>query len=279
MFEFFNRRPDFLIIGAQKGGTTALQAYLQQHPNVQCAKEKEVGFFNRDIIYNRGEQWYAKQFPFRRRTGLKYFEATPGYLYHPFVAERIFRFSPELKLIALLRNPVKRAYSAWNMFRLFHSDPKCKAGIIRKFFDDANPDAKVPYVELLNRPEFPGFHECITREMEIYNQNPEETGKMHWFVRGGIYWQQLKRYLDLFDRKNLLIMESEELKTDRTAVLNRVTAFLGLSEHDWSQANLKDSHVRKYSSPIADEDRKILQEFYQPHNIKLFSLIGQDYNW
>src|SRR5690349_3699828 len=112
--------PDFLIIGAQRGGTTSLYNYLQAHPNIHSASIKEVHFFDRK--FQKGVHWYRAHFPMRltkvyagrfRHEGFVTGEASPAYLFHPQVPERIARLLPRVKLIVLLRNPVDRAYSQY----------------------------------------------------------------------------------------------------------------------------------------------------------------------
>src|SRR5947209_8592328 len=99
--------PNFLILGAQKAGTTALYAYLRWHPEITGPSFKEVSFFDRH--YARGERWYRAHFPARRRPFVG--EASPSYLFHPLVPERVARLLPDARLVAILRNPVDRAFS------------------------------------------------------------------------------------------------------------------------------------------------------------------------
>jgi Sulfotransferase domain len=110
--------PGFLIIGAQKAGTTALYAYLRWHPAVLGPSWKEVSFFDRH--YSRGEAWYRGQFPnalrlqlVERRSGARPIvgEASPSYLFHPLAPERVAALLPGARLVALVRNPVERAFS------------------------------------------------------------------------------------------------------------------------------------------------------------------------
>src|SRR4051794_22945776 len=99
--------PDFLILGAQKAGTTALYAYLRWHPEITGPSFKEVSFFDRH--YANGERWYRAHMPARRRSLVG--EASPSYLFHPLAPERVAGLLPEARLIALLRNPVARPSS------------------------------------------------------------------------------------------------------------------------------------------------------------------------
>src|SRR5215216_7751234 len=113
--------PDFLVLGAQKAGTTALYAYLRRHPQIAGPSWKEVSFFDRH--YARGESWYRGNFPSRpatwlarRRAGAEPIvgEASPGYLFHPHAPQRVATLLPNVRLIALLRDPVDRALSHYH---------------------------------------------------------------------------------------------------------------------------------------------------------------------
>jgi hypothetical protein len=108
-------KPAFIIIGAQRAGTTSLYSYLCAHPAILPARRKELHFSNRGFA--QGMQWYRAQFPawidHRERWGKRTLtgESTPAYLFHPLAAGRIQQSLPDVTLIALLRNPVDRAFS------------------------------------------------------------------------------------------------------------------------------------------------------------------------
>jgi hypothetical protein len=112
--------PDFIIIGAQRCGTTSLYNYLTQHPLILSALRKEVHYF--DNNFHKGVSWYQAFFPLiSLRNGYAKIlsidnshltgEATPYYLFHPLTPKRIAGLLPQVKLIVILRNPVDRAYS------------------------------------------------------------------------------------------------------------------------------------------------------------------------
>ena len=113
--------PDFIVIGCQKCATTSLYDYLIQHPNISSATEKEIHFF--DSNYNVGITWYrsffptvfSKQFSKLRKEKFVTGEASPMYIFNPIVSKRILSILPNVKLIAILRNPIDRAYSHYNM--------------------------------------------------------------------------------------------------------------------------------------------------------------------
>src|ERR1700730_9070734 len=113
--------PDFLIIGTQRGGTTSLFHYLEAHPCVRPAVNKDLHFFDRK--YNKGLAWYRGHFPTRveryyaqkiRGRAFLTGEASPSYLFHPHTPGRVAQAVPHVKLIVLLRNPVTRAYSQYH---------------------------------------------------------------------------------------------------------------------------------------------------------------------
>jgi hypothetical protein len=111
------RLPNFLIVGAMKSGTTSLARYLGAHPQAYVAPEKEINFFERGYVWNRGVDWYASRFE-GAGDALAVGEASPSYMYWPTAIERMASVVPDARLIALLRDPVERAYSHYLLFIL-----------------------------------------------------------------------------------------------------------------------------------------------------------------
>ena len=104
--------PNFLILGAQKAGTTSLYHVLRKHPDAYIPETKEIGFFFQDEQWNKGTEWYSSFFDGwegQKAVG----EATPSYINYPEVPKRIAQTVPDARLIAVLRNPVDRAYSQY----------------------------------------------------------------------------------------------------------------------------------------------------------------------
>ena len=113
--------PDFVIIGAQKSGTTSLYDFIVKHPAIESAAKKELHYFS--WFYACGDKWYRSNFPtnlsssrFYKDVGQKLLtgEASPTYLFYPMVPGRMVKALPNVKLIVILRNPVDRAYSHYN---------------------------------------------------------------------------------------------------------------------------------------------------------------------
>ena len=106
-----HRPPDFLILGAQKAGTTSLLDWLGAHPRIAPPDRKEVHWFTNH--WGRPAAWYRSHFP-RRPAGVLSAEATPYYLFHPAVPERVARALPDVRCIVLLRDPAARTISHHN---------------------------------------------------------------------------------------------------------------------------------------------------------------------
>lgn len=272
----YHSRPGFLIVGAQKCGTTALRSYLSKHPRIIPASKKEIHFFDLDVAYNRGMAWYHGHFPLPHRLtqGAITFEATPSYLFSPGAPERIFSYDSQMRLIVLLRNPVDRAYSAWNMYHiLIQKNPEIlleatrdSSGAHRRWVDD-----------LLSGTPFHEFDEAVQSEIEAVLAGSSAVG--FGYVRRGLYYDQLLRYLRYFDREQILTIDSRLLKSNTALALNQVVRFLGMPEHNWHQERLLLVHNRPYEEGMSQRARAMLSEFYKPYNERLYELLGRDFDW
>lgn len=251
-------RPNFLIIGTQKGGTTSLHAYLSEHPGIMSALgPKELHFFN--LYYHRGIASYLVQFPYRFRTGGRLcFEATPDYLYHAVVPARIRRHLGRPKLIAVLREPAERAYSAWRMWHSFANRPDKAAKADRRSFSRA-----------------------VDEELA----SPDGQCDRHFhYVAMGRYADQIAAYRTYFPAEDLLILDHAEMARDLHGFLNQICRFLGLKPFD--RAATERFGYRRYwvgpERPPTAEDAATLARlrcYYAPHNERLFSLLGRRLAW
>lgn len=115
-----DRLPRIFVIGAAKAGTSSLARWLDDHPAVAVAKQKEVNFFSYDPVWANGVQWYADQFP-ADAIGC---DASPSYLPSPAAADRLHRTQPAARIIALLRDPVERTYVHYWWLRLFGAEDR-----------------------------------------------------------------------------------------------------------------------------------------------------------
>jgi hypothetical protein len=244
--------PDFLILGAQKAGTTALYAYLRWHPGITGPSWKEVSFFDRH--YLRGVRWYRGHFPMRAGQRLVG-EASPGYLFHPLAPERVKETVPDARLIALLRDPVDRALSHYHHEVALGREPLAFEEAL-----DAEPGRTRGEEGRMIRE--PG---CFSRAWWDYT-----------YLARGRYAEQLERWFAVFPRDQLLVVASEELAADPGGTYSRILEFLGAPRHDL------DSYPRVYEQEYAQmrpETRRRLVEHFAEPNRRLYALLGRDLGW
>ena len=243
--------PDFLILGAQKAGTTALYAYLRWHPQITGPSFKEVSFFDRHYV--RGERWYRAHMPVRR-SGIVG-EASPSYLFHPSAPERVARMLPGARLIALLRNPVDRAFS--------HYQHEVALG-----------REELPFEDALARED-----ERMVGEVERMLRDPAYFSYAWWnytYAARGRYAEQLERWFGSFPSEQLLVLLTDELAADTGATYERVLEFLGVD------ARGLDSYPRIFEREYAGMDpatRSQLEDEFAGPNRRLAALLGRELPW
>jgi len=241
-----SRLVDFIVAGAQKSGTTALDLYLRKHPELCLPWEKkELHFFDRDryfvaqpVDYTPYHGFFRPQ-PRHRLLG----EATPDYLYWPSAPERMARYNPAMKLILLLRNPVTRAFSQWNMARHKGRDP-------------------LPFLDALNAEE------------ERAGSMPPELAKRLAYVRRGLYAQQLKQVWRYFPRGQTIAFKTEELLASPAMVLARIVDFLGIAPFPAIAG--RTVHAYGYERAMTEEERQYLIAIFEPEIRELERLLGWD---
>ncbi|HWN20985.1 MAG TPA: sulfotransferase [Gaiellaceae bacterium] len=245
--------PDFLILGAQKAGTTALYAYLRRHPGITGPRWKEVSYFDRH--YRRGRAWYRGNFPVRLSSGRIFGEASPSYLFHPLAPERAAALVPDARLIAILRNPVERAYS--------HYQHEVSFGREQLSFEDAleQEDAR------------------MAGELERMRADPGYFSESWWsytYVARGLYAEQLERWQAAFPAGQLLVLTNEELSAQPAATYARVLEFLGAEPYEL------DAYPRIFDRDYPDlsvETRERLAARFAAPNRRLYELLGRDLGW
>lgn len=247
--------PAFIIIGAQKAGTTGLFNILKQHKSLH-AKNKELHYFSNDEWYQKSEvHQYHAHFPLPKigMKKIKTFESTPIYLYHPEVAKRLAEYKPDLKLIVSLRDPAYRALSAWTMYH-YHF----QSGPYTKYHDPRD------------------FRTAVSEEIENLEQLDFYSNKKGYVSRG-IYHQQLERYLQHFERGQLHIIEHSVLSQFSEETSASLQEFLGVPYQKLKTVRSNKARVKHKSNYT--EEIQMLQSFFKPHNQALFRMIGQDYDW
>lgn len=268
--------PNFLILGSQKAGTTSLYHVLRLHPEIYMSDTKEVNFFFYENKFQQGLSYY-KTFFKSAPSGINMIgEASPGYICHPLVPERIQQYLPKVKrFIITVRNPINRAYSQFSD-NLRHLEAKHDFG---EAFDLALSDTYEP-------------------------------GKLGYFSRG-TYIQYIERYVERFGRENILVLIFEDLKKDPLAFYRQCFEFLGVdpdfrcpemtqkfnASNVWSNpayqwflthprhTRFLNYHLRQllcrgkqtpYEASMNPEIREKLIEFYKPWNKKLAKFLDRN---
>lgn len=199
---------DFLVIGAAKSGTTTLFELARGHPGLLMPRDKELPYFSEDAIYHKGLEWYMRTYFPARPANRLLGTMTPHYMLgegstNPeIIAERIKQALPRVKLVALLRHPVHRAFSHYRMM------------VQRSHITVDFPHAVTTLLDMEDLDRF--------RCMEIDDSNG--------FLFGSEYGRILENYYERFGAKNILVLYTEDLKARPDLVLQRLFAHLGVDD-------------------------------------------------
>jgi Glycosyl transferase family 2/Sulfotransferase family len=259
--------PDFVVIGAKRGGTTSLYNYLLEHPSIQPlfpSRQRVKGPHYFDSEYQRGDRWYRSHFPLEvagrhlaRPTVASAIsgEASPYYLFHPLAAQRLASTYPDVKIIVTLRDPVERAYS--------HYKERVRHGAENLSFEEA----------LAAEPDrLRGEAERIIAEPGYHSPAHED----HSYLAQGRYLDMLPRWFELFGREQFYINASEDFYADPAAIVTEVWSFLGLEPGTLRSRKRHNYHPAQDIRPAT---RQRLQKEFAGHNTELADLLGRPLPW
>lgn len=255
-------KPDFIIIGAQRGGTSSLFKMLSKQSGFIMPKQKELHYF--DLHYEKKISWYLKNFPSLPRkilsqvsTGNKIFtgEASPYYLFHPLVPGRIKNKYPGIKLIVLLRNPVYRAYSQFWKNK--------QNGLEVKSFSDALEAEE-------NRIH--GEEEKMINDPNYHSQDH----RLFSYKARGLYAKQIKHWFSFFPKENFLFLESEYYFQHPSDSIESIFEFLQVNR---KPTVIDHGRVSNAYDPMPENIRVRLTKYFEPYNEELFQAIDQRFEW
>jgi hypothetical protein len=255
--------PDFLVPGAAKCGTTSLFDWLCRHPQIvrpvtEGRARKELLFF--DYCYFHGADWYRRRFPLERDRPFLTGEATATYLTHHWAPARVAELLPGVKLVVTLRDPVDRAYSAFQMSRSERLE-ECET------FEAAlalEGERLAPELDRMRRDPW-------------YNPPPPAPLGYWSYLHRSRYSEHVERWLRLFPRERFLFVRFEDLVERPRQALEEVYEFLGLEpfRHD----DLPVLNAGDYEEPMRPETREQLEAHFRPYNSRLRELTGIDFGW
>lgn len=332
--------PSFIAIGGQKCGTTSMYSYLIRHPNVlgilspACSNniisklgnnnpktktvqrvlgDKEIRFFDNDGASRKNLTDYVNYFPYvpesiamNRITG----ESTPNYIYWPKTSNYISQYLPNIKLIAMLRNPAERAYS-----HFLHATLQADRFVPNISFHDVVLTEMIAFSRCKHERaagNMIAMYEChrdATSQLvdRFYVQpgniqaqltGPTQADQMSRAIRKrsswllqvlhrGIYVDQLKPFLEHFKPSQILVIKSEDMFVDPNKVMNSIAQFLRIPTIDWSNIVTRKynfgrrnqievtSATSERHPPIKPETKQILQSFFEPLNQELYDFLSQ----
>ncbi|RMA93316.1 sulfotransferase family protein [Hydrogenothermus marinus] len=202
--------PNFFIVGAGKAGTTSLYYYFKQHPDIYMSPIKEPNYFAKDTDINefikrhKGVNTFIKDFNeyiqlFKDRKKEKVVgEASVSYLYSKVAAAEIFKYNPNAKILIILRDPIERAFSQYLMNLM---------------------------IGLTTEKNF------IKEVVNDYKNSKGILGSAYLYIEFGLYYEQVKRYLDIFPKKNVKILLFEDLKNNLENTLKNIFVFLDVDSN------------------------------------------------
>lgn len=259
--------PDFLVIGTKRGGTTSLFNYLLMHPGImglypQVRGRKSTDYFFKNL--HRGEPWYrshfhtdahldraARRVGYRPRCG----EASPYYMWDERIAGRVREVAPSVKAIALVRDPVERAWS--------HYQERVQNGVEPLSFAHAlDAEERRTAHELERMRNSPGYH--------------SDAYDWYGYRQRGVYLPQLLTWTRSFPREQLLVIRSEDMYADVQSVVDQTCRFLGLPTSTLPTRKTFNASAR---APMPDSVRDELTDYYRPHNARLEDHLGRPLGW
>lgn len=236
-------KPNFLVIGAARSGTTSLFQYLDPHPQIYMSQVKELNFFSNERFWNKGFGWYENRFdrapPTRKAIG----EASTSYTKAPFtndVVQRIHDYQPDMKLIYIVRDPIERYIS--------HYMQRVQVGLETRSF---------------------------AQTLDVMENEA--------FAWQGRYAYQLQQYLRLFAEEQLLIRSMDQIRTDAAGVVRDIYRFLGVDDSFTIQGlekihNANTRVVRKTAAGmrILGLYRRYMEHREIPYTLKKLVLAASD---
>jgi hypothetical protein len=246
-------RINFLIVGAQKSGTTALASFLSAHPEVCMSPKKENHFFDSEAYARCADPAavatsYCKFFP--NYAGHEHVgEATPRYMFLPGIAEKVRRYNPDMKLIFVLRNPVERAISHYAM----------ELGRGRETLS-------LPLALLAEPWRLRGTHN---------DSIPSFSLRTHSYVSRGFYFRQIERFRQRFPASQIHVLTTEDLWNRHDESLKDIYRFLGIKNLEFlpPQKRVFSGDTRPVVPPGL---RLFLRLFFRREVGRLEAMLGRD---
>jgi hypothetical protein len=246
-------RPDFLLVGAQRCGTTSLFRALLSHPHVMRANLlKGVNYF--DVNADKGMGWYRAHFPLVRTTRghaapgqdhAQVFEASGYYMFHPHAPRRIVEALPGVKIVAMVRDPVERAFSAYK-----HE--------FARGFEKESLERALDLEDERVMPELARMEADPRYQSDVYRHQA--------YRRRGHYAEQLQRFVDALGADRVHVVQSELFFTEPADEYGRLLEFLELPR---VMPATFDRYNPRPSAPLDESVARRLRDHFEPYDTAL----------
>lgn len=255
--------PDFLVIGAQKAGTSSLLNYLQQHGSYLRPLLKDTYFFDRH--FRRGLDWYLSFYPSlaakaaaEKRVGgpVVTGEAATHYMSDPWSPARVHATFGDIKLLVLLRDPAQRALSH------YHHNVRGRLEMATTALDAFRREPERIAADRRRMEADPNFY---SRNYATYS-----------YLARGHYAEHLRRWLDYFPRERLLIVCSERFFTATDAEFRRICRFIGIADRS---LDIYPVAGRRNTDRVDERALDYARDHFRQHNQALFDLLQERYDW
>ena len=241
-------KPTFICVGVQKSGTCSLVDYLSSHPDIYMYN-KEPHFFDKhkDLTLTAKD---IKSYEDLFKTSKPIVgEKTPSYCYLPFAINRIHKYNPNIKIIIILREPIARAWSHYNMNLNFKD---------KTLMNVTNQQINADFA----------------KDSTAIQSNIKTNGG--YMILRGYYDVLLAHIASKFPKKNIYIGIAEEIQKNKLVEYNKIVHFLGDGKlKEFTELRNMDTHVREYKREMPTFVRKNLYNIYKSHNNKLYKMLGR----
>jgi hypothetical protein len=232
---------DFIVAGAQKCGTTALHYQLHKHPQIALPEKEERHFFDDEELFANEVDYEKLHESFKVGSrAVVAGEVTPIYLYWRPVMERIYTYRKGVKLIILLRNPIDRAFSQWNMQR----------------------EREIDTLDFLD---------AVKAEPERQQKVAPLQSRRFSYIARGLYAEQLTRVFQFFPRYLVKVVRFEDLRKNFSGTINSIFAFIDVEK--LKNVRNKERNPIRYAREITEDERRAVYPFFADDIAKLESLL------
>lgn len=268
-------KTNIFLVGFQKCGTTALHTFLTDHPKILGGKIKEPDFFSYEGIFPKGLDHYKSLYHtpyFGTLRGYHLLDSSPSYAYDENVLQtaiRIKQYNANARILFIVRNPIDRAYSAYNMYKNnFSKNQNWWIEWIEK------RRGSNPHLKKRTDEDYKSFESYVLNEIRSIRNGEDIEAKI---LDVGLYVNGIKPYLKVFSNESVLVVQNERLLLDTTKTLQKTSAFLGVPSHNWTKFENKKVFKASYQKTMSDELKEILNNYYSEANAELMEITGINY--